>query len=250
MKELIPMDEYGVFADKKDTARVDSRFVAQFFEKTHAHLLRDIAKITESNSGLSENFVETNFFKDTYKDSTGRTLPCYAMTRDGFTILAMGFTGKKALQFKELYMRRFNDMEKFIKVLVDTRADFPKLTRQIQLLHPDAKPYHCSNECDMLNRIVLGMTAKQFRELHGIPKGESIRPYLRDDQVAMLNCLQDIDYGLLLGVPDYQQRKRQLEWWAVNNAGSYGTTKESVALLMASNEETQAIEGECLCPTM
>jgi phage regulator Rha-like protein len=46
MKELIPRDKYGVFADTKDIARVDSRFVAQFFEKHHRHVLRDIERIT------------------------------------------------------------------------------------------------------------------------------------------------------------------------------------------------------------
>ena len=63
-------------------------------------------------------------------------------------------------------------------------------------------------------------------------KGQSIRPYLRDDQIAMLDLLQTVDMGLLMAVPDYQQRKRQLEWYAVNNAGKFGTTRESVALLM------------------
>lgn len=40
MKELIPKDKYGVFADTNDTARVDSLFVAEFFEKQHKHVLR------------------------------------------------------------------------------------------------------------------------------------------------------------------------------------------------------------------
>ena len=108
MKELIPKDEYGVFADMHDTARVDSLFVAEFFEKQHKHVLRDIDKITEPKSGLSEEFIKNNFVKDTYKDSTGRKLPCYQMTRDGFTLLVMGYTGTKAMRFKELYIKRFN----------------------------------------------------------------------------------------------------------------------------------------------
>lgn len=231
MKQMIPMNDHGMFADHNDTARVDSRFVAEAFGKQHKHVLRDIARITEPNSGLSENFIRRNFVPGTYQDATGRKLPCYAMTRDGFTLLAMGFTGSKAMRFKELYIRRFNEMEHFISTLVSAREQFPKLTAQIPLLHPDAKPYHYSNECDMLNRIVLGMSAKQFREAHGIGKGQSIRPHLRDDQIAMLDLLQIADIGLLLAVPDYQQRKRQLEWYAMSNAGRFGTSRESVALL-------------------
>jgi Rha family phage regulatory protein len=213
MRELIPKDQYGVFADTYDTARVDSLFVAEFFEKRHDHVIRDIRKITDPKSGLSENFIGTNFKADSYKDSTGRKLPCYFMTRDGFTMLVMGYSGQKAMKFKELYIRRFNEMECFIKTLVSARQEFPLLTANIKLLHENPKPYHFSNECDMLNRIVVGMTAKQFRLANGIEKGKSIRPYLSDEQITMLDTLQKVDVGLLVAVPDYQQRKRHLEWY-------------------------------------
>ena len=184
-----------------------------FFEKQHKHVLRDIARITEPKSGLSENFINTNFKSDSYKDSTGRKLPCYFMTRDGFTMLVMGYTGQKAMKFKELYIKSFNKMEQFIKTLVSARQEFPLLTANIKLLHENPKPYHFSNECDMLNRIVVGMTAKQFRLANGIEKGKSIRPYLSDEQITMLDTLQKVDVGLLVAVPDYQQRKRYLEWY-------------------------------------
>jgi Rha family phage regulatory protein len=213
MKELIPKDKYGVFADTKDTARVDSRFVAQFFEKHHRHVLRDIERITEPNSGLSKGFILLNFELSSYKDSTGRKLPCYMMTRDGFTMLVMGYTGKKAMKYKELYIRRFNEMEQFIKTLVTARKEFPLLTENIKLLHENPRPYHFSNECDMINRIVIGMSAKQFRQAHGLEKGTSIRPYLTDEQIRMIETLQKVDIGLLVSVPDYQQRKRYLEWY-------------------------------------
>ena len=213
MRELIPKDEYGVFADTKDTARVDSLFVAEFFEKQHKHVLRDIARITEPKSGLSEKFIHSNFKASFYKDSTGRKLPCYFMTRDGFTMLVMGYTGQKAMKFKELYIRRFNEMECFIKTLVSARQEFPLLTANIKLLHENPKPYHFSNECNMLNRIVIGMTAKQFRLANDIEKGKSIRPYLTDEQITMLDILQKVDVGLLVAVPEYEQRKRHLEWY-------------------------------------
>ena len=69
MKELIPKDEYGIFADAHDTARVDSLFVAQAFEKEHFHVLRDIAKITDTKSGFSKGFTELNFELAAYIDT-------------------------------------------------------------------------------------------------------------------------------------------------------------------------------------
>ena len=213
MKQLIPIDDYGMFCDNKDTARVNSLFVAKSFEKQHFHVLRDIEKLTESKSGLSENFIKTNFTSDTYKDKTGRKLPCYEMTRDGFTMLVMGYTGAKAMRFKELYIKRFNEMERFIKTLVMARKDYPLLTENVKLLHENPKPYHFSNECDMINRIVLGMSAKQFRTIHNIEKGTSIRPYLTEQQIEWIEQLQKVDVGLLVSVPDLEQRKRYLEWY-------------------------------------
>jgi hypothetical protein len=117
------------------------------------------------------------------------------------------------MKFKELYIKRFNEMEQFIKTLVSARKEFPLLTDNIKLLHENPKPYHFSNECDMINRIVTGMSAKQFRIANGIEKGKSIRPHLSDEQITMLETLQKVDVGLLVAVPDYQQRKRHLEWY-------------------------------------
>lgn len=187
-----------------------------FFEKQHFHVLRDIAKITDTKSGLSEEFIKNNFTTDTYKDSTGRKLPCCQMTRDGFTMLVMGYSGAKAMHFKELYIKRFNEMERFIKTLMLTRKEFPLLTEQIRFIHKNPKPYHYSNECDMINRIVIGMTAKKFRELNNIPKGESIRPYLTEEQLNSLEKLQIIDVGLMVVEPDLKKRKLILESYLIN----------------------------------
>jgi Rha family phage regulatory protein len=213
MRELIPKDELGVFADTNDTARVDSLFVADYFEKNHKEVLRDIRKITADDSGLSDEFRERNFTLSYYISKQNKKQPCYYLTRDGFTMLVMGYTGAKAMKFKEMYIKRFNEMEQFIKYLVSARQEFPLLTENIKLLHDNPKPYHFSNECDMLNRIVVGMSAKQFRLANGIEKGKSIRPYLTKEQIQMLETLQKVDVGLLVAVPNYKQRKRHLEWY-------------------------------------
>lgn len=213
MKELIPKDELGVFADTKDTARVDSLFVAECFEKEHKNVLRDIQRITEPTSGLSEEFRQLNFEPSYYRNKQNKKQPCYYLTRDGFTMLVMGYTGQKALKFKEMYIRRFNEMEELIKNLVSARQEFPLLTENIKMLHENPRQYHFSNECDMLNRIVLGMSAKQFRLANGIEKGKSIRPYLNKEQIDMLETLQKVDVGLLVAFPNYEDRKRHLEWY-------------------------------------
>jgi len=227
MKQLIPMDEHGIFADNHDTARVDSRYVATAFKREHKSVLRAIENILTTENGLSEEFRQRNFAPTYYADEQGKKQKLYHLTRDGFTLVAMGFTGKTAMQFKEAYIGRFNQMESFVKSIIAARTEFPLLTANIKLIHDEPRPYHFSNECDMLNRLVIGMTAKQFREKHGIEKGESIRPFLTREQIEQLETLQKVDIGLLISVPDYEQRKRYLEWYMMKTFHTSTTLKEA-----------------------
>ena len=125
----------------------------------------------------------------------------------------MSYTGAKANHSKELYIQHFNEMEEQIKVLRSARIEFPMLTEQIQLIHENPKSYHYSNECDLINRIVLVISAKKFREKNGLKKGTSIRPYLSSDQLKQVDTLQKIDIGVMVGIPSYQERKQKLEWY-------------------------------------
>ena len=96
---------------KKDNKIVvSSREVAENFNKLHKDVLKAIKNIE-----CSEEFTERNFAPSSYKDRSGKENTEYLITRDGFTLLAMGFTGKKAMQFKEAYIEAFNKMELALK---------------------------------------------------------------------------------------------------------------------------------------
>lgn len=222
MEQLIPMNNYGLFADTSEIARVDSRFVAQAFDKRHSDVLRDLKNLLDPKSGLSSNFSQRNFAFTSYTDNQGKKRPCYRLTRDGFVMLIMGYTGQKANHLKELYIQCFNEMVEQIKILHSARIEFPMLTQQIRLIHDNPKPYHYSNECDLINRIVLGMSAKKFHEQRGLAKGTSIRPYLTSNQVKQIEALQKIDTGLMIGIQNYQERKQKLEWYYAKTFGMKG----------------------------
>lgn len=85
----------------------DSREVAAVFGKNHFHVLRDIRNLIVKEP----NLARTNFGAFKIKDLTGESTSHYEMDRDGFTLLAMGFTGSRALKWKLAYIRAFNDME-------------------------------------------------------------------------------------------------------------------------------------------
>ena len=85
---------------------VSSREVAENFGKEHRNVIQSIENISAENSAVTQMF-----FKTTYTAGTGKSYPMYLMNRDGFTLLAMGFTGKAALEWKLKYIDAFNQME-------------------------------------------------------------------------------------------------------------------------------------------
>ncbi|NRS51009.1 Rha family transcriptional regulator [Brevibacillus sp. HB2.2] len=204
MSKLILNPEYGLY-ERNGQAFCSSRQVAVEFEKEHKNVLRDI-----ENLDCSEGFRRLNFEQSSYKNEQNKKQPEYLMTKDGFTFLAMGYRGAKAARFKEAYIRRFNEMAAFIQSLQATKIEFPAFTDAIMSAHEEPKHYHFSNEINMIYRIVLGMDAKSFREQNGLAKGEVIKPYLSLAQIQAIETLQRVDIGLIIAIPEYDQRKQML----------------------------------------
>lgn len=97
-KPVVFVKDGGIFASSRD--------VAEFFEKEHKNVLRDIDTLISNAPECQLNFEPVK-----YVDAKGESRRCFSMTRDGFTLLAMGFTGTKAIQWKLRYMEAFNAME-------------------------------------------------------------------------------------------------------------------------------------------
>lgn len=93
-----------------DVAVCDSLQVAEKFEKEHRNILRDIDVLTAQNRAVKEMFKES-----TYKANNGQMYRKFYMNRDGFSVLTMGFTGQKALEWKLQYIDAFNRMESIIR---------------------------------------------------------------------------------------------------------------------------------------
>lgn len=108
-----------VYKTNKGTPVTDSLKVAQVFGKEHKNIIRTIRGMLQSGSNLSH---EKWFAESTYIDTRGNTQPLFLMTRDGFSLLAMGLTGAKAMQFKVGFIEQFNAMENVVK---EVRASSP-----------------------------------------------------------------------------------------------------------------------------
>jgi Rha family phage regulatory protein len=96
---------------KNDKTVTTSLMVAEYFGKQHAHVLRDIKSLLESKPDLGLS----NFGLSSYTNSQNKEQPMYEMDKDGFTLLCMGFTGERALDFKLAYIKAFNEMESMLR---------------------------------------------------------------------------------------------------------------------------------------
>ena len=104
-------------------AVTSSMKVAEVFGKQHKNVIQAIEKLLEDQ----DVFNRLNFQPVEYVDAKGEKRPMYEMDRDGFTLLAMGFTGKQALQFKLSYIDAFNKAEALLMGKIATSAVRPEL---------------------------------------------------------------------------------------------------------------------------
>jgi len=102
-----------VFKGRNDQVLTNSLLVAEKFGKEHKHVLDAIRELIQ---GCAETSADPMFVETIYVNEQNRQeYPMFVMNRDGFTLLAMGFTGKKALKFKLDYIAAFNAMERSLK---------------------------------------------------------------------------------------------------------------------------------------
>lgn len=168
--------------DRQGQMVVSSREVAENFGKEHKKVIRDIENLMEKTSG--QNWTDL-FIHSTYQDTYGRDQKEYLCTRDGFTLLAMGFTGKKALEWKLKYIDAFNRMEETIKeqglvlpqnfssacrMLADQFEENQKLNEQVLEMKPKTEYLDTLLKTDSLLTVttiakVYGMSAETFNQL-------------------------------------------------------------------------------------
>ena len=109
-----------VFKGQNDQVITTSLKVAEKFKKEHRNVLKSIRKLmTAKNVAVAKMFDEQMYVND-----QGKEQPMFYMNRDGFTLLAMGFTGDKAIDFKVEYINAFNKMEAELK---DKKPAFSKI---------------------------------------------------------------------------------------------------------------------------
>lgn len=154
-----------------------SRLMAEVFKKEHKNILRAIEKLE-----CSEEFNRLNFERVDYTDNKGEKRPRYIITRDGFSLLAMSFTGKKAARFKEAFLEAFGKMERalrsvspaslskmdILKMAIESEKEKERLKKQNEELKGKALLFDKIVDDD--KKLDMGQAAK----ILGLPYGRNI----------------------------------------------------------------------------
>ena len=184
----------------------NSREIAERFEKEHKHILRDIKNLIDQNWAVKNMFEESEYVSD-----RGRKYPEYNMNRDGFSLLVMGFTGSKALEWKLKYINAFNKMEEAIHkslnskdaaILAIVNADgdiqramaissYEKLVTQplVKALEEQKPLVDFANKVTSANNTIdMGEMAKLLHEKNNIDIGRNrLFEILRSKKILMSN---------------------------------------------------------------
>ena len=173
-----------VFCGENRQALTNSLLVAEVFQKTHDKVLRDIRELA-----CSQEFRETNFGLSSYNNKQNKKMPMFTMNRDGFTILAMGYTGKKAMQFKEKYISAFNKMESTLREQPQTPQQLSGaeyLLQQAQLMvEQERRLKTLENRMDALDQEREGNGRKLLTVT--ISEEKAVEPSLRDKIRLLVN---------------------------------------------------------------
>ena len=150
------------------------------------------------------------FMEGKYVASNGKKNKEYLMTRDGFSLLVMGFTGEKVLRWKLDYIKAFNEMEKELKRLYSERQkreiERQKgslvrhiLTDTIKMKVTDSphKKFMYPNYTKLIYKTIFGKTVKELQEHYGVKRKESIREYVTADELKQIESMEMLVSSLI-----------------------------------------------------
>ena len=177
---------------------VSSLDIAETFGKEHRRVLQDIREI-----GCSEEFRLHNFVQSSYENSQGKQQPMFLVTRDGFVLLVMGYTGELAMRFKEAYIKQFNAMESALRGKLIERekgiAVRQALTKALQQSTENERMHgHAySTYTNVIYKVLFGMSAAQLREKYKIKASDNLRDCFTQEELRAIQSMECLVSGLV-----------------------------------------------------
>ncbi len=208
---------------------VDSVLVAKKFGKDHRHILDAVRRL---ESEVPE-FWRANFSASNYQ-LRGKDYDCYIMTRDGFAMIAMGFTGSKALQWKVSYINAFNSMEKALARKDDSvewkqaRLQIKQVRRSFTDVVKQFVDYATEQGSKSASMYYCNMTKMEYAALELVEKGQKIPSDFRDTldimDISFLQTAEQIARAALINGMDRKLPYKEIYQLAKEKVYQYAET--------------------------
>lgn len=213
----------------KDKPMVSSQLVADKFGKAHRDVMRAIKNIDCSMEFKARNFAQCNF-----KNKMNREFDGYMMTRDGFSFLCMGFTGKEAAKWKEAYIEAFNSMEKELYSSSDklewkqARLQSKEVRRSVTDTIKDFVEYATNQGSKSANMYYPNITKMEYKALELISKNEKVSTGFRDSldsiDLSFLSAAEQIARAALIKGMQQELHYKDIYQMAKNRVCTYAET--------------------------
>lgn len=217
-----------VFRGQNDQVLTTSLKVAEVFEKEHKHVLDAVRKLfTAENSAVKQMFQES-----TYLNERNQSQPMFVMNRDGFTLLAMSFNGKKALEFKIAYINAFNAMEAELK---RQKPALPDLDLKVRFIEWSAKflGVNDAGKLLMARKLAEEYGTQQYLPDYVTSKGQThsatylLKAHNCNISASIFN-ISCHSFGLIKKMERKGKGGTIHTWWALTDEGmEYGENKVS-----------------------
>ena len=169
--------------------------------------MRDIEKM------FAELNIHAPHFWGTYKTKQGNEYGCFNLPKRETLILVSGYN----IQLRAKIIDRWEELERkelekknHDAVRAESKLEYKPMTDAISAAHEEIKPYHFSNEADLINRIVLGCAASKYKKQNDIDPSESLRDYLTVKQLDCIVGMQRANTVYIEDGLDFQDRKTKL----------------------------------------
>ena len=189
---------------KETVPMTDSLKVADVFGKRHKNIIQAVKELD-----CSEEFRRLNFQPSYYLNEQNKRQPKFNMTQDGFTFLVMGFRGKKAAEFKEAYIKQFNEMREWISKREHLSTNQHILNDAIQMRF-DGEHFAYSRENNLVYIVALGATRKKWLADNLYPNDVEIRECLNAKQLKLVELLTIENAVFIKLGMNYTDRKTRL----------------------------------------
>ena len=217
-----------VFRGQNDQVITTSLLVAETFEKEHRNVLKSIRKLmSATNVAVAQMFDET-----TYVNEQGKEQPMFFMNRDGFTLLAMGFSGERALKFKVDYINAFNAMQAELK---SQKPALPDLDLKVRFIEWSAKflGVNDAGKLLMARKLAEEYGTQQYLPDYVTSKGQThsatylLKAHNCNISASIFN-ISCHSFGLIKKMERKGKGGTIHTWWALTDEGmEYGENKVS-----------------------